>query len=74
MHSWGLTVDMLVPSGCEFDLLCCGVVMRFVDRHNHRLGEAELLVDSLTENKDQLLIIIYLLYTDSQIHSHLSHV
>lgn len=52
-----LTVDTFVPSGCEFDLLCCGIVMRFVDRHNHHRGEAELLVDSLTENEDHLIII-----------------
>lgn len=52
-----LTVDTLVPSGCKFDLVCCGIVMRFVDRHNHHQGEAELLVDSLTENEDHLIII-----------------
>lgn len=52
----GLTVDILVPSGCELDLLKCGTVMRLVGRHNHHLGEAELLVDSLTENEEHLLI------------------
>lgn len=66
----GVEFDTHLPSGCEFDPLCCGIVMRFVDRHNHHRGEAELLVDSLTENEDHL-IIIDLLYTDSQIHSHL---
>lgn len=55
-----LTADMLVPSGCEFDLSCCGAVMRLGDRHNHHLGKAELLVDSLTENQDNLLTLLIL--------------
>lgn len=68
---FNLTADMLLPSGCEFDLSCCGAVMRLGDRHNHHLGKAELLVDSLPENEDDLLTIIYLLYTYSQLHPHL---
>ncbi len=57
---FNLTADMLLPSGCEFDLSCCGAVMRLGDRHNHHLGKAELLVDSLTENEHDLLTLLFI--------------
>lgn len=67
-----LTADTRVPSGCEFDLSCYGVAMRLVDRHNHHLGKADLLVDFLTENEDRLLISLLLFISCThQIHPHL---
>ncbi len=58
---FNLTADMLLPSGCEFDLSCCGTVMRLGDRHNHHLGKAELLVDSLTENEHDSLTLLFII-------------
>ncbi len=71
---FNLTADMLLPSGCEFDLSCCGAVMRLGDRHNHHLGKAELLVDSLTENEHDLLTLLSPVHILSASYTFKSHV